>query len=236
MATHSSVLAWRIPGTGEPGGLLSMGSHRVGHDWSDLAAAAAAVTIVTWLEWLMLLPVAVSYMDLHIGYWKQLTVDWNNWYLHNPGMEKLFENCYDWLETQAYRNSKDKEKKKKKKGEFCRCWGSRKGRERGCRHIKGYDSIWTGWRMRPTRQRHLFKVNGDGVMEWTASLFNTYTEVITSNMTVFGDRAFKEIIKVKWYSWQLKMEKLYTVSKDLELTMVQIMSSLLPNSDLNWRK
>ena len=41
MATHSSVLAWRIPGTGEPSGLPSMGSHRVGHDWSDLAAAAA---------------------------------------------------------------------------------------------------------------------------------------------------------------------------------------------------
>ena len=37
MVTHSSVLAWRIPGTGEPGGLPSMGSHRVGHDWSDLA-------------------------------------------------------------------------------------------------------------------------------------------------------------------------------------------------------
>ena len=42
MATHSCVLAWRIPGTGEPGGLLSVGSYRVGHDWSDLAAAAAA--------------------------------------------------------------------------------------------------------------------------------------------------------------------------------------------------
>ena len=41
MATHSSVLAWRIPGTGEPGGLLSMGSHWVGHNWSDLAAIAA---------------------------------------------------------------------------------------------------------------------------------------------------------------------------------------------------
>ena len=41
MATHSSVLTWRIPGTGEPGGLPFMGSHRVGHDWSDLAAAAA---------------------------------------------------------------------------------------------------------------------------------------------------------------------------------------------------
>ena len=37
MATHSSVLAWRIPGMGEPGGLPSMGSHRVGYDWSDLA-------------------------------------------------------------------------------------------------------------------------------------------------------------------------------------------------------
>ena len=41
MATHSSILAWKIPGTGEPGGLPSMGSHRVRHDWSDLAAAAA---------------------------------------------------------------------------------------------------------------------------------------------------------------------------------------------------
>ena len=44
MATHSSVLAWRIPGTREPGGLPSMGSHRVGHDWSDLAAAAEPLT------------------------------------------------------------------------------------------------------------------------------------------------------------------------------------------------
>ena len=44
MATYSSILAWRIPGTAEPGGLPSMGSHRVGRDWSDLAAAAAAAT------------------------------------------------------------------------------------------------------------------------------------------------------------------------------------------------
>ena len=40
MATQSRILAWRIPGTGDPGGLPSMGSHRVGHDWNDLAAAA----------------------------------------------------------------------------------------------------------------------------------------------------------------------------------------------------
>ena len=54
MATHSRVLAWRIPGTVEPGGLPSMGSHRVGHDWSNLAAAAAAVLIhpiPVWSHW-----------------------------------------------------------------------------------------------------------------------------------------------------------------------------------------
>ena len=44
MATHSSLLAWRIPGMGEPGGLPSLGSHRVGHDRSDLAAAAALLS------------------------------------------------------------------------------------------------------------------------------------------------------------------------------------------------
>ena len=46
MATHSSVLAWRIPGMGEPGGLPSLGSHRDGHDWSGLAAAAAAAVLL----------------------------------------------------------------------------------------------------------------------------------------------------------------------------------------------
>ena len=49
MATHSSVLAWRIPGPGEPGGLLSMGSHRVGHDWSYLAAILLYVKY-SWSE------------------------------------------------------------------------------------------------------------------------------------------------------------------------------------------
>ena len=71
MATHSSVLAWRIPGTGEPGGLPSMGLHRVGHDWSDIAAAVFICmniprfvyplicwwTLMStfWLSWIMLL-------------------------------------------------------------------------------------------------------------------------------------------------------------------------------------
>ena len=60
MAPHSSTLAWRIPWTGEPAGLLSMGSHRVGHDWSDLAAAAK-------LKWLHL-PINL-FWDLLLDYW-----------------------------------------------------------------------------------------------------------------------------------------------------------------------
>ena len=51
MATHSSVLAWRIPGTGEPHGLTSMGSHRVGHDWSDLATAAVHLVVTLSSVW-----------------------------------------------------------------------------------------------------------------------------------------------------------------------------------------
>ena len=51
MATHSSVLAWRIPGTGEPRGLPSMGLHGVGHDWNNLAAAAAAATANEYRPW-----------------------------------------------------------------------------------------------------------------------------------------------------------------------------------------
>ena len=51
MATHSSVLAWRIPRMGETCGLPFPGSHRVGHDWSDLAAATAAYTLLSNLPW-----------------------------------------------------------------------------------------------------------------------------------------------------------------------------------------
>ena len=54
MATHSSVLAWRIPGMGELGGLPSMGLHRVGHDSSDLAAAAAVASALHLLRTLFL--------------------------------------------------------------------------------------------------------------------------------------------------------------------------------------
>ena len=51
MATHSSVLAWRIPGTAELGGLPSLGSHRVRHEWSDLAAAAKFYGFFILLHW-----------------------------------------------------------------------------------------------------------------------------------------------------------------------------------------
>ena len=68
MATHSSVLAWRIPGTAEPGGLLSLGSHRVGHDWSDLAAAACSFSSTTcWKEYLFLIGL-LTLVEIHLNY------------------------------------------------------------------------------------------------------------------------------------------------------------------------
>ena len=65
MATHTSVLAWRIPGTGEPRGLPSMGSHRVRHYWSDLAAAAAAAISLGVLicKLVMKIPASKSYWE-----------------------------------------------------------------------------------------------------------------------------------------------------------------------------
>ena len=76
MATHSNVLAWRIPGTEEPSGLPSMGSHRVGHDWSDVAAAAAMSVTSWYLEahlvpqvhrWREILPQDESYFESHLS-------------------------------------------------------------------------------------------------------------------------------------------------------------------------
>ena len=69
MATHSCVLAWRIPGTGEPGGLPSVGSHRVGHDWSDLAAVAAASFKVAGLD---LIPTLLDNKTQGIGHYTKL--------------------------------------------------------------------------------------------------------------------------------------------------------------------
>ena len=85
MATHSSVLAWRIPGMGEPGGLPSMGSHRVGHDWSDLAAAAA-VPIVEWLDWSESIFMTIKAWQalIDILEWRAQTCCWNPCPRHLP--------------------------------------------------------------------------------------------------------------------------------------------------------
>ena len=98
MATHSCTLAWRIPWTEKPGRLQSMGSHRVGHDWSDWAAAAAilhgmekprsvyslvsrwAFELFTyWLLWIMLMW-TFTYMFLHRCIFDfSIYLEWNFW-------------------------------------------------------------------------------------------------------------------------------------------------------------
>ena len=75
MAAHSSVLAWRIPGTGEPGGLPSTGSHRVGHDWSNLAGAAVAEE----RKWLQCIGIVLN------KFWWLLGLSGDNIYSHTEG-------------------------------------------------------------------------------------------------------------------------------------------------------
>ena len=75
MATHSSVLAWRIPGRGEPGGLPSIGLHRVSHDWSDLAAAAAVLSIWSKIMFCMIL---ILLNLLRIVLWLMIWFIWVN--------------------------------------------------------------------------------------------------------------------------------------------------------------
>ena len=83
MATHSSVLAWRIPGTGEPGGLPSMGMHRVGQYWRDLAAAGALAT-----------PVPTGWAHEHSGHSDRGGI-WD-WFQH-PTSQGCSSNCLHWL-------------------------------------------------------------------------------------------------------------------------------------------
>ena len=73
MATHSSVLAWRISGTAEPGGLPSMGSHRVGHDWSDLAVAIPYTCLDFYLIYhLFIHSTDIQYVSLYHSIWEAL--------------------------------------------------------------------------------------------------------------------------------------------------------------------
>ena len=93
MATHSSVLAWRIPGTGEPGGLTSMGSHRVGHDRSDLAAAAAVQIAASLREYFSLVAQMV----------KHLPTMWETWVRSLGGEDPLKKETATHSNTLAWK-------------------------------------------------------------------------------------------------------------------------------------
>ena len=95
MATHSSVLAWRIPRMGEPGGLPSMGSHRVRHNWiyAPAAAAAAGYKIVPYEMWLLLLCASNSYSTLLILP-KYFRIKWTHFlYCHPSNPHQSYFHC-----------------------------------------------------------------------------------------------------------------------------------------------
>ena len=98
-ATHSSILACKIPWTEEPGGLQSMGSHRVGHDWSDLAAAAAAADVECNSLCYTVDPCcfAISiFQCLHLNYCNQFLIDFSfhGFSLSSYSTKKIFKNIF----------------------------------------------------------------------------------------------------------------------------------------------
>ena len=92
MATHSSVLALRIPGMGEPGGLQSMGSHRVGHDWSDFAASSLLITDYSKILTVFVLIIyTLSFVNTNHGL--ELSVFWYEFYLQICIFSKFYFYC-----------------------------------------------------------------------------------------------------------------------------------------------
>ena len=95
MATHSSGLAWRIPGTGKPGRLPSMGSHRVGHDWSDSAAAVFAIVGFSKVSWMNIKSL--------ICFWSEVWGSLSNHCVYMQAWKESNNNlCFTALVTECY--------------------------------------------------------------------------------------------------------------------------------------
>ena len=109
MATHSRVLAWRIPGTEEPGGLPSMGSHRVKHDWSHTAAAAAKASevqlfwsqkllLVSWAtEIYILCPCSCQYFNVLLSVLSQVFIIFIFWFSSVQSLSRVQLFVTPWI-------------------------------------------------------------------------------------------------------------------------------------------
>ena len=115
MATYSSIVAWRIPGTREPGGLPSMGSHRIAHDWSDLAVAVAMTSWFPWRivpHWEFILALYCWQIGPLLWHWLYQMCKWEFMQLDPSTVPcgHLFtclpcQHCYNFWQRQAVINS-----------------------------------------------------------------------------------------------------------------------------------
>ena len=165
MATHSSVLAWRVPGMAEPGGLPSMGSHRVGHDWSDLAAAAAAVK-------------GYGFSSSHVRIWEvDHKESWapKDWCFWTVVLEKTLESPLDCKEIQPVHPKWNQSWIVSHWKDWCWSWSSNT-LATWCEELthwkrswcwerlkvegEGDDRGWDGWMASPTRRTWVWVSSG----------------------------------------------------------------------------
>ena len=212
MATHSSVLAWRIPGAEESGGLPSMRSHRVGHDWSDLAAAAATshfmqyiipfllfLTCVSVLLWLPLFALPLENLS-YLLQWFQLTYHFLQEVFPNPTPDwscvPLSLPCFHWCTCHSYCNLSDLSVPTNRQ---CVPWGQRLWFIHWCSQVLGLVNL--------IYARHS-KIKGHWENEWIGKPGKTRRDTANMvNVSVFSKFTMVYISHIYLYILWMEIQK-----------------------------